>query len=424
MFLSRSAERMSDPFSSVLSALSARDIRATGLDASGNWALSFDGRARLKFVAVIRGQCWLIVPGMMPLALTHGDVALVSDTRYTVASDPAVESADGMALYAPPGRDLVQLGQGDEVSIVGGGNGFAEGSASFVLDALPSLLHIGSKSPAAESVTRTLAALRDEIGNRQLGGSLIVERLAEILVVSAVRAFAATEAMNHAGWITALADRRIGKALKLMHGDLAFRWTVPQLAAEVGMSRSAFAQRFTDRVGQPPLDHLTTWRMILAQRMLGAGERVAAVAEAVGYHSQSAFAQAFKRTLGHTPRSMKSSAGLLQRHPTCGRHQFIGLRSRRSPPFRHSQAEEYRRCLINYKAIQLNNQWLFHSEAVYFQGAARTVQWPHTGIEYEAKIGLDALSYRPAGEAKIERGIAMRVVSPFADRSRVIRPRS
>lgn len=303
MSLSQSAETTPDPFSEVLAALGARSVRGTGLEAAGEWALAFDGRARLKFVAVTRGRCWLLRADHPPEALVEGDVVLISDTRYTVASDPAVVPMDGMPLYAAPGQDLVRLGAANETALIGGGSGFADGSAAFVLDALPKFLRIDPTSSTAEAVARTLSALRTEVGHAELGGSLVAERLAEILVIAAVRAFVATNPKNSVGWITALADPRIGKALRLLHADVAYRWTVPMLASEVGMSRSAFTQRFTERVGRPPLDYLTHWRMVLAQQKLKENQTVATVAAAVGYSSQSAFAHAFKRTLGRTPRS-------------------------------------------------------------------------------------------------------------------------
>ena len=303
MSLSQSAEIASDPFSSVLAALGARSVRGTGLEAAGDWALAFDGRTRLKFVAVTRGQCWLLIPAHSPKALVEGDVVLISNTCYTVASDPGVEPINGMPLYASPGHDMVRIGAGDETSLLGGGSGFAEGSAAFILDALPRFLHVDRTSSNAEAVTRTLKSLRTEVSNAELGGSLVAERLAEILVVAAVRAFVGTSPTNRVGWITALADPRIGKALRLLHADVGYRWTVPMLASEVGMSRSAFSQRFAERVGHPPLEYLTRWRMYLAQRKLDAGQSVAAVAVAVGYNSQSAFSHAFKRTFGRTPRS-------------------------------------------------------------------------------------------------------------------------
>ncbi|TGT61226.1 AraC family transcriptional regulator [Mesorhizobium sp. M00.F.Ca.ET.170.01.1.1] len=302
MLLSRSAETTSDPLSEVLAALGALSVRGTGLKAAGDWALAFDGRARLKFVAITRGRCWLLLPDHPTEALVEGDVVLISNTRYTVASNPAVEPIDGMPLYASPGQDMVCLGAGDETAMIGGGSGFAAGAASFVLDALPTFVRVERASPTAEAVARTLEFLRTEVGSAELGGSLVAERLAEILVVAAVRAFVATSPATSVGWITALADPRIGKALRLLHGDVARHWTVPMLASEVGMSRSAFTQRFADRVGCPPLGYLTHWRMVLAKRKLSAGHTVAAVAAAVGYESQSAFSHAFKRAFGRTPR--------------------------------------------------------------------------------------------------------------------------
>ncbi|WP_192847504.1 AraC family transcriptional regulator [Aureimonas sp. AU40] len=301
--MSRSAEIMLDPFSDVVSLLGTRSVRGTSLEASGRWALSFDGRARLKFVAMTRGRCWLVLPGGRTEPMEEGDVFLLSDTRYTVSSHPDVEPTDGMDLYAAPGHDAVRLGEGRDTAMVGGGSAFANGCAPFVLDALPPFLRIDRTSPAAAAIARTLLSLQAEIRNADVGSSLVAERLAEILVVEAVRAFVAAGSKDTIGWISALSDPRLAKAIGLMHGEVARRWTAPMLAREVGMSRSAFTQRFTRRVGRPPMDYLTLWRMVLARRKLSSGSSVAAVAEEVGYGSQSAFTQAYKRTMGRTPRS-------------------------------------------------------------------------------------------------------------------------
>lgn len=304
MSLSRSAETPSDPFSDVLAALDVRSVRGSALRAAGRWALSFDGRQRLKFIAVIQGGCWVQLPGHPPMPLAAGDVLLINNTAYTVSSAPGVAPIDGMPLYATPGHDVVQVGGGgDEVVIIGGGCGFADGCGSFVLDALPPWLAVERDSPTAAAVKRTLESLRAEVDGAALGGALVAERLADILVVAAIRAFVAASPGASVGWITALADPRIGKALRLLHGDVARRWTVPMLASRVGMSRSAFTQRFSARVGRPPLDYLTHWRMVLAQQGLRDGRSVATVAAAVGYASQSAFSSAFKRRFGRSPRS-------------------------------------------------------------------------------------------------------------------------
>lgn len=293
---------MHDPFSQVLATLGATSVRGTSLDASGDWALSFDGRGRLKFVAVMRGVCVLLLPDHAPQPLHQGDVILLSDTTYTVASDTAAAPRDGMPLYDGPGRDNVRIGDGGDTILVGGGSGFADGAGGFVLEALPRFLRIAPGSPGAGAIARTLSLLHDETGADRVGGALVAARLAEILVVEAVRAYVETGPAPQTGWITALADARIARAIRLLHDDIARRWTVAALARETGMSRSALTQRFTSKVGRGPMDYLTRWRMLVAQRRLSAGEAVGTVATAVGYTSQSAFAHAFKRVTGHAPR--------------------------------------------------------------------------------------------------------------------------
>ena len=304
MSLSRSANSTIDPLSDVMTALGAQGVRGTRLEASGDRALSFQSQGRLKFVAIVRGQCWLLLPDRPAEALAEGDVFLLSDTPFTVASDPAMAPTNGMPLFEGPGQDVVRLGQRADTVMIGGGSTFARGQGGFVLEALPAFLRVDRASPRAGAVARILASLEAEVGGAYLGGSLVIQRLAEILMIEAIRAYADAGSAHRVGWIAALADAKVGAALRLMHGNVARPWTAAVLAAEVGMSRSAFTQRFSARVGRPPLDYLTGWRMTLARsRLSRAATPIAQVAAEVGYSSQSAFAQAFKRTFGVTPRS-------------------------------------------------------------------------------------------------------------------------
>ena len=310
MDLSRSSKPAPDVLSDVLATLGTRGVRGTRLEASGAWSLSFQGQGRLKFVAVIRGRCWLVLPGAAPETLSEGDVFLLSNTPYTVASDSRVEPVDGMRLFEPPGCNSVRLGDGDETVMIGGGSAFAGADASFIFEALPSFLRVDRASAAALAVGRTLELLAAEAAGGRLGASFVAERLAEILLLEAIRAFADADGTARVGWIGALADRQIGAALRLMHGEVAHPWTLATLASAVGMSRSAFSARFAERVGRPPLDYLIRWRMVLArQRLLEADRSVASVASTVGYGSQSAFAHAFKRTFGVTPRALGNVEG-------------------------------------------------------------------------------------------------------------------
>ncbi len=280
-------------------------MRCTRLEASGDWALTFPARARLKFVALSRGACWILLPGQAPQRLAAGDVFLIGDLAYTVASAPEVVPVDGVALYNDPAHDVVCLG-GDETVMLGGGVALREGEAGFLLEGLPKFLRIDGMSPPANAVTRTLNLLEAEVGHGGLGGALVTMRLAEVLLVEAIRAYVADQGDACVGWIGALGDRQIGQALRLMHGDVAHPWTVDSLAARVGMSRSAFSARFKGRVGRSPLDYLRHWRMMVARKLLDEGRTdVASIALKVGYVSQSAFGHAFKRSFGRSPRRAK-----------------------------------------------------------------------------------------------------------------------
>ncbi len=306
MILSQSSKNEADPLSEVLAVLGAQSVRRTRLEASGDWALAFPARQRLKFVALLRGECWVLPSGQAPQQLARGDVFLIGDTAYAVASDPGVAPIDGTVLYSEPGQDVGRLG-GDDTVMLGGGIAFANEDARFLLDALPTFMRVDRSSPSAAVVAGTLDLLDREVGRSRPGGTLVAAHLAEILLVEAIRAHIADQGEGIVGWIGALGDRRIGEALGLMHRRVAHPWTVEELASQAGMSRSAFSLRFRDRVGRPPLDYLTHWRMVLARQLLSDGEgTIATVAAQVGYTSQSAFGHAFKRTFGHSPRCTDS----------------------------------------------------------------------------------------------------------------------
>jgi AraC-like DNA-binding protein len=308
MYLSQASKTAADPLSDVLAALGARSVRRTRLEAAGDWAMTFPARARLKFVAVLRGECWILLPDQQPLRLTAGDTFLIGNTAYTMTSEPGIVAVDGTARYAGPDGDVVRLG-GEDTVILGGGIAFADEEANFLLDALPPFMRIEANSPSASAVSRTLDLLEAEMGRVRLGGTLITARLAEILLVEAIRAYVAERGDEGSGWIGALADRRIGEALHLMHRDIAYPWTIEAMAKRVGMSRSAFSALFTRRVGRPPLEYLTHWRMTVARQALKQREAdVSGVAIQVGYASQSAFSQAFKRIFGYSPRRSGGAA--------------------------------------------------------------------------------------------------------------------
>ena len=149
MVLSQSSISSVDPLSDVLTAVGAKVTRRTRLEASGQWALSFPSLDRLKFVALLKGSAWLIVPTLDPQRLSAGDVCLIGRTAYAVASDPDLPPHDGQTLYS--GHDVVRLG-GDDTIGLGGTVTFSSGHADFLLDMLPDFLRVPRAAPGSGAI--------------------------------------------------------------------------------------------------------------------------------------------------------------------------------------------------------------------------------------------------------------------------------
>jgi len=303
-----------DPLSEVFSLLDIQSARCTRLEAGGTWALRFPAKPALKFAAVLRGWCWILLPGEPPYRLGTGDTFLLSNApSYVLANDQQKAPEDGIALFDWTHSDAAHHG-GDETVLLAGSFVFQPGNAQLLLDALPSFMHVPAQDSAAAVLRSTLELLDSEIRSARMGASLMTYRLADVLLVQALRAYVGMRGQDSAGWIGALTDERIGGALHLMHGDVGRHWTVDKLARAVGMSRSGFAARFKSLVGVPPLDYLLRWRMQLAREALRRNEgSVASLADRLGYASESAFGNAFKRVCGRAPKrywSARSRGGL------------------------------------------------------------------------------------------------------------------
>jgi AraC-like DNA-binding protein len=144
--------------------------------------------------------------------------------------------------------------------------------------------------------------MREELRDPQPGGSLITQQLAYMMLIQALRLHLADEARGGVGWLFALADTQMRAAITCMHDNPGHRWSLQELAGRVGMSRSIFALRFKETVGETPMEYLTRWRMLLAgDRLKTLGEPIADIALSLGYESESAFGKAFKRVMGCSP---------------------------------------------------------------------------------------------------------------------------
>ncbi len=264
----------------------------------------------LWFHVVTAGSCTLAVDDGPTVELQVGDVALVTHGtghRFWGAEPAPTPSVfdlshDEMSdTYAV----LRHGGGGRRTDAVCGGVRFDLPSTHHLINALPPLIHISrDQVPRADWMRATLDVIADETREVRPGSDAIVSRLCDIVVLQAIRAWIERDPAAQSGWLGALHDGQIGAAIAAIHADPAHEWSVAALADQVAMSRSAFAARFTDLVGEPAMRYVTRWRMYRALDLLEAGDdTVATVARRVGYDSAAAFSRAFKRVMGTPPRA-------------------------------------------------------------------------------------------------------------------------
>jgi AraC-like DNA-binding protein len=301
-----------DPLSDILSLLRPNSYGFRGLDAGGDWALVFGPDDGVKCYAIQSGTCWLAMEGAAePVLLAAGDFVLMPGGKgYRIYSAADAPPIDAFRFFpAVPAGETAVLNGGCGVSGMGGYFGFEGMHAELLLGMLPPLVHIraeASKAALRWSIERLMRELREP----RPGSALIAEHLAQALLIEALRLHLAEHSHDSTGWLFALADRRMRAVIAAMHAEPGRKWTLEALARVAGMSRSSFAVRFKDTVGEPAMDYLTRWRMMVASdRLANGGMSIARVAPTVGYESESAFGAAFKRVIGHSPRQFAKGTG-------------------------------------------------------------------------------------------------------------------
>jgi len=300
-----------DPLSQVLSLLKPRTYRCGGLDVGGELSFQFPRHEGIKCYAVVSGQGWLSVEGVPePVRLESGDCMLLPSGRpFSIASSLTAPRVDAVALFAKRRNGAIDvLNGGGNCMIVGGHFSFAGDHAGFLLGVLPPIVHL-RREPEKAALRWALESMMRELREPQPGSFLVLEHLAHMMLVQALRLYLSEGVKDGSGWLLALADRQMSAAIEAMHESPAHRWTVEELAARVGMSRSIFAAKFKETVGDSPMEYLTRWRMLLAEEKLAhSSDSVSAIALSLGYTSQSAFTKAFRRTMGRAPRRHGRSA--------------------------------------------------------------------------------------------------------------------
>lgn len=295
-----------DPLSNVLSLLKPRNYLSAGFEAGGDWCIQFpDQHEGIKCGAVVTGECWLSVDGVAePVKLLTGDCFLLPSGRpFRIATDLALEPVDAAAIFSAPRKgSIVHFNGGDDFFLVSSRFGLTGNHAGILLRMLPPIVHIRDE-PGQAALRWSVERMMDELREQQPGGFLIVQYLAHMILVQALRMHMAEGSKAGVGWLFALADKQMSTAMNAMHEDPARRWTLQELAALAGMSRSIFALKFKETVGTTPMEYLTNWRMLLAgDRLENSKDPISLIAPSLGYESETAFSTAFRRVMGCSPR--------------------------------------------------------------------------------------------------------------------------
>ncbi len=299
-----------DPFSDVLQLTEARSVISGRFAAGGTWALRFPPLREIKFFVVTKGSCWVRVDGWKrAVRWEEGDVGLSAGRKgFLVGSSLTARPLEALRVFGD-GGGLTTIGDGSELLALAGGVWLDPTSAMVLTDVLPDLVHVRAASPSAAGLRWIVEQIAEEQASTLAGSRAASAQLAQLLFIQILRAHLHGKGALPSGWLHAMRDERIAPALRLMHGDPRRAWRLPELAKAAGMSRTSFAVHFKSVVGLAPLGYLTTWRMRLAQRALRDEDApVSEVAASLGYGSESAFSQAFKRVTGERPRDWRKAA--------------------------------------------------------------------------------------------------------------------
>lgn len=290
-----------DPLSDVLGLAELQAACSVRLSAGGDWALRFQPR-ELKFNVVQHGRCWLLVGDDAPALLEAGDCFVITRTPFVLASDPALPAIDAAAVFADS-PNVASYGQGDDVALLGGSVTLDGAGASALLDLLPpSLVIAAGAGPTASTFAWLLDALDHEWRADLPGAQTVCNDLLRLMFVHALRRHVDGADVASLGWLGGLRDPAIAAALRAIHVAPAQHWKLQALADIAGMSRSAFAARFKQRIGQTPVDYATHWRMQLAAaRLRTTLDSVSRIASSLGFLSDAAFGATFRRVHGMAP---------------------------------------------------------------------------------------------------------------------------
>jgi AraC-like DNA-binding protein len=299
-----------DVLSDVLVAMRTGRPSAARSASHAPWGVRFHRSKAAGCHVVLSGSCWLLSPQSEPLALGVGDVLFTPH-------------GDGYALVDRPGSPIIdflpeadETAPLDEMHIDGAGPVTELLCAYYMFDPtrphplladLPTIIHIPTRVGQHPSLRSAVELLGNELRDPRAGTEAALPALIDMLLLYVLRAWLDEQPGDTVGWANALRDPAITTTLRQIHRHPDKPWTVADLAAQAGLSRAAFAKRFTTIVGQTPLAYLTWWRMTTAARLLRESDApLRTIAARCGYGSEYAFAKAFKRAYEMAPGQYRS----------------------------------------------------------------------------------------------------------------------
>jgi AraC-like DNA-binding protein len=313
---------MLDPITDIFRTMHVTAFGLHRLEATAPWGLKQDNQAEDKvtssgkkvvppldlahFAMLSRGNCWLSVEGIAePIPLTGGDgFLLAKGTSIVLRDSPRTRPRWSFREIGATANGNVALcgGGGAPTTIVCGSLSFDRASLKPVTQLLPSFILMKADQARTLALHITMQALASEMAEQSPGSEVVATRLAEVLFIQILRAHIASGPERNKGWLRAVFDPQMGSALRAIHDSVKTPWTVESLAEAAGMSRSAFAARFKELLGQTPLEYVTDWRMQKAMQLLQQRDKkLIDVARLVGYETDAAFSKAFKRVVGTNP---------------------------------------------------------------------------------------------------------------------------
>lgn len=290
-----------DPLSTIIALLRPHAAFSKPITGRGEWGVRYSAYGLPGFALVLAGRCWLAVDGAQPVLIDHGDFVLLPSTpAFSLSSRP-----DAECVQVQPTYDAVRHGDpiGEpDFQMLGGTFEIEPVNAPLLLALLPKMIHVRSAEKNALRLARVIELIMEECTADAPGREMILQKLLEIMMMECLRSGSIGEDDLPAGLLAGLRVPALAKVLSAMHANVRAAWTVAELAKLAGMSRSAFAARFTETLGCAPMEYLSRWRMTLAQDALSRdGTSLDRLAQEVGYESASAFSTAFRRRIGCSP---------------------------------------------------------------------------------------------------------------------------